>query len=227
MPEWLATWSTVVQAAAAVASFAAAGVIAWLTWRLAKSTDAYARSADKQVDELVRARLATIKPHMHVVSGSHGGRPGQYLDQMVVKVELKNLGSGPAIDLLARLEHDRLDFSVVTPLATVAVGDLHSVDFVAHHSSTDPGGQAISQELLLVAEYRDLAGDWWETRTPATLGYTREGSAVYSNPSVAFRVQEEVVQRLPQNRPTMQGALAAKDVTVPDRAFKTDLAGLS
>jgi hypothetical protein len=198
--------------AGAVQGVTAVGIFL-LTIVLAAATVWYAKSAKEQVDELVRARLATIKPHMHVVGSSHGGTPDGYLVGFVIKADLTNLGSGPAIDLLARLEHQRLKFSAEARLATTAVSDTHTVGFLVAESSTDI---AKWQELMLVAEYSDLAGNWWTTRAPARLGFVVNADGTVGQPSVSFYVQDEEVKALP--KPTMQGTLAAVDVTRTGRS---------
>jgi hypothetical protein len=99
--------------AGAVQGLTAIGILLF-TIVLAAATIWYARSAKDQVDEQVRARLATIKPRVPVVSASHGGKPGHYLDGLVIKADIKNIGSGPAIDVLAKLEHERLKFVSMT-----------------------------------------------------------------------------------------------------------------
>jgi hypothetical protein len=79
--------------AGAVQGLTAIGVFL-LTIVLAAAIVWYAKSAKDQVDELVTARLATIKPYMHVVGCTHGGSLGNHLDGLVIKVDLKDLGSG-------------------------------------------------------------------------------------------------------------------------------------
>jgi hypothetical protein len=213
-----ANWLGVVQIVAAVAQVVTAVLIVLLTRRLAAATDAYAKSAKDQVDELVQARLATIQPYLHLISAGTAGEPEphQVLVGLEVQVELANLGSGPALDAIARLEHDRLEFITTTPLQTVtagvqtvAVGDPCRLFFSVSTSTADPGGQALSKDLRLVIEYHDLAGRWWETRTPGTLGYVRAAQGTYLDPQIVWRVQEETVR--PLSQPSLSGSVHAED----------------
>jgi len=73
---WLeSNWLGAVQTIAAVAQVITALLIVRLTRRLASATDANARSAKDQVDELVEARLTNIKPYMHLLSAGKTGEP--------------------------------------------------------------------------------------------------------------------------------------------------------
>lgn len=175
-----------VQTIAAVAQVVTAALIVGLTRRLAMSTDAYAKSAKDQVDELVQARLATIQPYLHLVSAGTTGSPDRYLVGLGVEVKIANLGGGAAIDAVARLDHDRLKFITITPPQTVAAGGSCKVFFSVNASSTDPGGLALSQDVRLVVAYRGLAGRRWGTTTPVTLGYERHADGMYRISQLAF-----------------------------------------
>jgi len=194
MPDWTA-W---VQAAATIVQAATAVVIMLLTRRLAKAndalakaTDSYAKSARDQVDELVTARLATIQPRLHLTAAGHHGAPDPHFIGLVIDADLLNAGMGPAIDVVGRLEHNRLQFSMAMAPQTVPSGQSCTLSFEAQASATDAGGQAMDQAVRLVVEYRDLAGRHWTTLVPARLGFTHLAGATYESPQMSFQMLNE------------------------------------
>jgi len=210
---WLeSNWLGVVQTIAAVAQVVTAAFIVRLTRRLAESTDAYAKSAKDQVDELVQARLATITPYLHLVTAGQRSTADPYLIGFEVDAELTNLGSGPALDAVASLWHERLQFSTETPPQTVATGGSCKLSFTVSGTTADPGGHTLPQDARLLVEYRDLAGRWWRTTTPATLGYDRQANGTYREPKLTWAVQEETVRRIEQ--PSLSGSVLAEDRTL-------------
>jgi hypothetical protein len=135
------SWQEAIQTITAVGQVVTAALIVVLTWRLAAATDAYAKSAKDQVGELVEARLATIQPYLHLVTAGARGEPDPYFVGLGIEAELLNLGSGPAIDAVARLWHDRLQFTTETAPQTVATGGRCEFSFNATASKADPGAQ--------------------------------------------------------------------------------------
>lgn len=213
MPDW-PTW---VQAAAAIVQAAAAVVIVRLTVRLAKANDAlanatnsYAQSAREQVSELVRARLALVQPYVEVVQCSIGGRVDPYLQGLEIGVELRNMGAGPALSLRSRLDHPRLGFKAQAQSVTIPPGETAPVTFTVQTSSTDPSGIAMPKSMLLLIEYRDVAGRWWESTMPLTLGYTREANGTYQSPGVAVEDQQTAIR--PIDQPSINGSLGPSRV---------------
>jgi hypothetical protein len=208
MPTW-------VQAAAAIVQAAAAIVIVVLTRRLTKAndalvraTDSYARSARDQVDELVTARLATIRPYVHLAAaGTKESACDPFLIGLIIEADIANVGSGPALDVLAAIRHDQMNFIAEDGPQAVTKDTPCVLRFRAQSSSNAGGGAALARELELLVEYRDLAGQWWSTTTAATLGYVREANSTYSQPTVAFHTQDEVVAKI--DHPSLKRSVSA------------------
>jgi hypothetical protein len=185
---WLENnWPTVVQAASAV-------VIVILTRRLTKATDAYARSAKDQVDELVESRHATIRPYLHVVNSHLADATTHLFDNPRLSFLLKNVGTGPAIDVVAALQHATLKFTSDNVVQTVgSAGDYNAVFTL---QTPDTSSLVDRDPLQLVVEYRDLAGQWWATRTPATL--TLEGGSSQCESKIEINSQAGCIGKIDQ-----------------------------
>jgi hypothetical protein len=175
---WLETnWLGAVQTLAAVAQVVTAGLIVRLTSRLAAATDAYAKSAKDQVDELRAAREASIRPYV-MLARAHGdwlyeagdtdddwGIPlpaGAYVQ---LNLELENVGSGPATQVRGRLiglptgvELEQLGQPNISGVGGEGLVVLHMA-----HQSVLKFSAALPQRLDVELRYGDLLEREWCT----------------------------------------------------------------
>ena len=190
----MADWPTWVQAAAAFVQAAAAIVIVALTRRLAKAndalvkaTDSYAKSARDQVDELVRVRLTSIKPYLHVTWAKIELGPLPTYVGTIVRLGLIKVGPGPAFSVRAHAKHPWLKIVPASEVLNVVPSLTGAPDaligaagapkgLLAGSARTEHAHDPVAFPLDFRArlEYRDLAGRWWTTIVPVRLEYAFE-----------------------------------------------------
>jgi hypothetical protein len=198
---WFDLHGTAVQAFAALITVALTLVIIVAAVWAALSAGRQARQAARQVEiareqvrEAIEARLAAVRPYLHV---ERGDADGPDLAGLKIGVVIRNVGVGPALSTRVRMHHNRLGIQRVgehnNPILCGA-----GAAFEAWFTATGGGLQEypLPPDVDVGVEYRDLAGQWWRTRVQIALGLPHHSVKGDSVADSALRDQAESVYQI-------------------------------
>ena len=193
---------TIAQGMFALIQAASAGLIAYYTVKLARATTQYARTTDKQLEEIKSARLAGLQPYVHVVQAETSGAEtsgGTSLKGLTLRLSLANMGPGPALSLRAYTTHKYIKFGGPM-LDPRNLGPHQRVDDVILPEVTGiaqpPSGQTMPGKVGLRLEYRDIAGRYWKTTLRLKLRVATLSPGGYSCDGVTVLDQTECVDEI-------------------------------
>lgn len=158
--QWASEHSTLIQAGAAIIQAVAAGLIAYLTWRLAQSTHNYA-TLTRQSLELTRTQFEREwQPNLHLTL---------FREELAVKLRVVNLSRNAVVVTRLFIQIDgneeRTEFDLDIPLQGLA-----------QRESGDLNGQIWQAVLPYVQEYA------WSGVLKLSVGFLMAGISSPSNP---------------------------------------------